>query len=245
LGGRIKRRFLTHGVGIEKGVHRVEEMLRLADALGIERESRVVAPERRGAPQAPAGRYAVIHAAPMFRYKQWMVEGWRALAAALLARGLTVVATGGPSVEERKYLDSVWAGSGMPVTRLDGVLDWVQLTGLLAKARVYVGPDTSVTHLAAATGCPTVALYGPTDPRLWGPWPVGGLDTMWAASGEVQQRGNVWLVQNPLPCMPCQLEGCERRLGSHSACLDELSPVRVIQAVEQALEFFPTPAHAH
>ena len=121
------------------------------------------------------------------------------------------------------------------VRRLDGRLDWPQLAGLLAKARVYVGPDTSVTHVAAAAGCPTVALYGPTDPRLWGPWPTGGLDTMWDAAGTVQRRGNVWLVQNPLPCLPCQLEGCERRLESYSACLDELSPRQVIAAVEEAL----------
>ena len=40
----------------------------------------------------------------------------------------------------------------MPVRRLDGQLDWPQLGGLLAKARIYVGPDTSVTHLAAASG---------------------------------------------------------------------------------------------
>jgi len=57
----------------------------------------------------------------------------------------------------------------------------------------------------------------------------------WEAAGRIQRRGNVWLVQNPLPCMPCQLEGCERRLGSYSACLDELPAQQVIGAVEQAL----------
>ena len=160
-------------------------------------------------------------------------SGWRDVAAALAARGLRVVATGGPAEAERRYLDEVWDGA--PVTRRDGQLDWPQLAGLLAKARVYVGPDTSVTHLAAAAGCPTVALYGPTDPRLWGPWPVGGLEQIWAASGTIQHRGNVWLVQNPLPCMPCQLEGCERRLDSYSQCLIELPAEQVIAAVDQAL----------
>ena len=155
------------------------------------------------------------------------------MAAALTVRGLSVIATGGPAQSERDYLDDVW--NGAPVRRMDGQLSWPQLAELLAKARVYIGPDTSVTHLAAASGCPTVALYGPTDPRLWGPWPVGGLNKMWNATGAIQQRGNVWLVQNALPCTPCQLEGCERRLGSYSACLDELSAVQVIEAVGQAL----------
>jgi heptosyltransferase-3 len=51
----------------------------------------------------------------------------------------------------------------------------------------------------------------------------------------MQQRGNVWLVQNPLPCLPCQLEGCERRLDSHSQCLDELSADQVTIALDRAL----------
>jgi heptosyltransferase-3 len=144
-----------------------------------------------------------------------------------------VIATGGPLESERHYLDAVWNGTS--VARRDGQLAWPQLAGLLSNARVYVGPDTSVTHLAAAAGCPTVAIYGPTDPRLWGPWPVGGMDENWAAAGVIQRRGNVWLVQNALPCMPCQLEGCERRLDSYSQCLDELSAAQVIAAADQAL----------
>ncbi len=57
----------------------------------------------------PTGPYAVIHAAPMFRYKQWTAGADGAtLAAALAARGLTVVATGGPAEAERRYLDEVW-----------------------------------------------------------------------------------------------------------------------------------------
>ena len=233
FGGRVKSMLLHRGVTQVDGVHRVEQILRLADALGIERVPELVCPRAAEAVGLPAAPYAVIHAAPMFRYKQWTESGWRELAAALGARGLEVIATGGPAKAERRYLDAVW--NGAPVTRRDGQLSWSQLAGLVSKARVYIGPDTSVTHLAAATGCPTVALYGPTDPRLWGPWPVGGMDESWAAAGAVQCRGNVWLVQNALPCMPCQLEGCERRLDSYSQCLDELAVGPVLAAVDQAL----------
>src|SRR5207302_4735726 len=79
------------------------------------------------------------------------------------ARGLAVVATGGP--DDRQYLDEVWAGQP-EVHRIDGKLSWPELAGLIAGARAYVGPDTSVTHMAAATCAPTIALYGPTDPLL-------------------------------------------------------------------------------
>ena len=112
---------------------------------------------------------------------------------------------------------------------------WLVLLSNRRAARLFVGPDTSTTHLAAAAGCPTVALFGPTDPRIWGPWPAGGLAAPWNASGAIQQRGNVVLVQNPLPCLPCQLEGCERHVGSASVCLQELAPEQVLAGIDLAL----------
>jgi heptosyltransferase-3 len=233
--GRLKGLLLHRSIMSDPRVHRVEAILRLADALGIPRVPEIVPPRAAYAP--PEQPYAVIHAAPFFEYKRWTISGWRALAEALTARGLTVIVTGGSSPTERQYLNSVC--HDMPVSRRDGVLGWGELAGLLSAARVFVGPDTSVTHLAAATGCPTVALYGPTDPRLWGPWPAQGLDPIWADTARIQNRGNVWLVQHAFPCTPCQLEGCERRLESYSACLDALSVEQVMGAVEEALSLQP------
>ena len=233
LSGRIKNALLQRSVPHDQHAHRVEAVLRLVDALGLPRAAELVPPRAAFAAELPEGDYAVVHAAPMFHYKRWTAAGWRALADALAARGLTVIATGGPAAAERGYLDEVWQGT--PVLRRDGTLGWGALSGLIGKARLFVGPDTSVTHLAAAIGCPTVALYGPTDPRLWGPWPAGGLAEAWNATGAVQRRGNVFLVQNAFPCTPCQLEGCERRLDSYSACLDALPLAQVLTAVDEAL----------
>lgn len=225
-----------HPVPADARNHRVEELLRLAATLGFDGKPNLVCPQGTSVDGiAPAKPYAVLHASPMYRYKQWTEAGWRALAQTLAARKLALVATGGPDADERSYLDAVWGASDAPIKRLDGQLDWPQLAALLAGAAVYVGPDTSTTHLAAGSGCPTVALYGPTDPRLWGPWPVGGLEQPWSATGAIQRRGNVWLVQYALPCTPCQKEGCDRHLNSHSQCLDELPVRQVLTAVDQAL----------
>jgi heptosyltransferase-3 len=253
--GALRRLALWRSVPPQPGAHRLEDMLRLADAIGIARVGRLVCPggvsDGGHASRAPDGGetpprmesqnledaeldYAVIHAAPMFRYKRWTTEGWRTVAAKLLARGLKVVATGGPGAAERAFLDDVF-GPLPGVVRRDGQLSWPQLARLLSGARLFVGPDTSVTHLAAAAGCPTVALFGPTDPRRWGPVPAGGLDSMWDAAGTIQRRNNVWLVQQPLPCLPCQNEGCERHLTSFSRCLDELQPAQVLEAADAAL----------
>jgi heptosyltransferase III len=231
LGNVVKRLALHHSTPAAENVHRVEQMLRIADALGIPRVAEVVCPAATPLDNILlTGSYAVIHAAPMFRYKRWTAEGWRALAGGLAQRGLSVVAITGPDDAERKYLAGVWQG----VTTVHQTT-WAETVHLLLGARVYIGPDTAASHLAAATGCPTVVLFGPMDPRVWGPWPVGGLIAPWRVSAKIQRQGNVWVVQNPLPCMPCTFEGCERHIESYSSCLDELPPAQLLTAVDDAL----------
>ncbi len=232
LSASIKRLALSRSYTSDRGRHRIVDLLRLTELLGIPGCAEIVCPQGIVRPGLlPTSPYAVVHAAPKYTYKRWTSDGWQNLAGALRQRGLATTAVGAKS--DRAYLDEVWRQSD--VTRRDGTLSWPELAALIGAARVYIGPDTAVTHLAAGTGVPTVALYGPTDPRIWGPWPVGGLDRPWAAAGTIQHRGNVWLVQNPLPCLPCRLEGCERRLDSHSQCLDELAVEQVVVAVDQAL----------
>ncbi len=230
VSGAAKRFLLKRSTPSEPNLHRVEQMLRLADLVGVARVPEMVCPAEKPPSFDPGENFALIHAAPMFRYKEWTREGWRALAAGLKERGIETVAIGGPDQDEQRYLANVWRGL-TPVHQAR----WPETVWLLRRARVYIGPDTSVTHLAAAAGCPTVALFGPMDPRVWGPFPVGGLSEPWAARGTIQTRGNAVLVQNPLPCLPCTFEGCERRIDSHSACLDELAPEQVLAAVDRAL----------
>ena len=105
----LKRIALHRAVPAAEKLHRVEQNLRLADALDIPRVPELVCP---AAAQAAAvsinGKYAVIHAAPMFAYKEWTPDGWRAVAADLAKRGLSIVAIGGPGETERRYLENVW-----------------------------------------------------------------------------------------------------------------------------------------
>jgi ADP-heptose:LPS heptosyltransferase len=49
-------------------------------------------------------------------------------------------------------------------------LSLLELFHYLRKVRALIGNDSGITHLAAFCGCPTIALFGPTDPRTWGPF---------------------------------------------------------------------------
>jgi len=111
---------------------------------------------------------------------------------------------------------------------------------LASRARVYVGPDTAMTHIAAALGVPTVALFGPSNTVKWGPWPRGHAveSNPWRRCGS-QHVNNVMLVQGATACAPCMLEGCGRSIGSFSDCLQHLPASRVMAAIDQALGVGP------
>jgi heptosyltransferase III len=119
---------------------------------------------------------------------------------------------------------------------LAGKFSFPQLAILLERAALYVGPDTVTTHLAAAAGVPTVALFGPSNPVKWGPWPKNSDAHLspYRFRG-TQFVGNVALVQGAGHCVPCLQEGCARHEGSESVCLQMLAAGTVIEAVEKLL----------
>ena len=95
-------------------------MLRLADVLDVPRIPELVGPA--AAPNShivDGGDFALVHATPMFAYKEWTPEGWRAVAAGLAQRGLPVVAIGGPGDAERRYLEKSGRAS-LPFIRWNG-----------------------------------------------------------------------------------------------------------------------------
>jgi len=251
-----KRLSLRHPLLIDEHLHRVHENERVAALLGLAPARTVVPPtahvevdawaarlaaEAPGAPAFDARRpFAVIHPSPRWRYKQWHAEGWRGLLADLHARGLQLVLSGGPGEAESRYLDSLLEGlddaTRQAVVRIQGRLSLAELADLLRHAAVYIGPDTATTHLAAACGTPTLALFGPTDPRQWGPSPAIGLDQPWAKAAARQVRGNVIMLQQLVrDCVPCQREGCGGHRGSRSDCLDQLATATVVAAAQSVL----------
>ncbi len=227
--------------------HTVIQNLTLAKAMGLSPCPVVIPPRATtgsAMPFDPPASYAVIHPYPMWRYKRWPEECWLSLIYALNHRGLFVLISGGPDPQERTACARLAAAAGDQTVDASGRLSFSQLATLLRGARLYVGPDTVTTHLAAACGTPTAALFGPSNPVKWGPWPAGasadGNASPYVMSKQPWQRaGNVALIQGPGTCVPCRLEGCERHKGSHSRCMDELTVSVVLEAITGLLQDIP------
>lgn len=238
----VKLRLMDNAVRFDDiNTHTVSMGLKLADLASVARCPEVVPPTAGGSlPPGIEQAFVVLHPFPKFTYKMWTEAGWNALTQALQGRGFQVLLTGSNEVEEVAYCQRVAASSG--ALCLAGKLSLAQTADLLRRAKLFVGPDTAVTHLAAACGIPTVALFGPSNPVKWGPWPSGRdvIDSPWQPVGSAR-HGNVMLLQGSGQCVPCRLEGCDRHLASWSRCLQEMPAARVIDAALGMLE--PTSAN--
>ncbi len=187
-------------------------------------------------------KYAVLHVHPQWTYKRWTDQGWLEIGYYLRQIGLKLVLTGSATVEELDYIAQIACQLPEDTVNLAGKLTLAELTAIIEQAMLYIGPDTGITHLAAATGIPVIALFGPTNPVKWAPWPKGytQFENPFHKVGD-QQVTNVFLVQGQGACVPCYLEGCDRHRQSRSQCLDHLTSQRVKDTINKALAMVKRP----
>ncbi len=111
---------------------------------------------------------AVIHPGAASGSRRWPAERFAAVACALAARGLTVVISG--NAAERTLAVQVAQAAGLsPESVLAGQTGLAELAAIVAAASIVISNDTGVAHLAVAYGTPSVTLFGPVSPALWGP----------------------------------------------------------------------------
>jgi len=131
------------------------------DDLRIDVDAALAAPAAAGA--------TLLHPGAAGAARRWPPARWAAVARAERARGHDVVLTAGPG--EVALAASVAAEAGLEPGAVLSGLGLAALAATVASAgRVVVG-DTGLAHLAVAVGTPSLALFGPTSPRCWGPPP--------------------------------------------------------------------------
>mgnify|MGYP000314124290 FL=1 len=184
--------------------------------------------------------YVVLHPGPLTAYKRWPLAHWQALITYLVQRGLQVVLSASPAKQDLQLNHDILSllGDDVRAQVIDtaGRLSIPQAGALLRNAVLYIGVDTSITHLAAACNTPTITLFGATPPTNFGPWPNGFIGKQpYQLRARSQTVGNITILQGPGECVPCRKAGCLDRADSNSECLDLLEPNQVIEAVEKIL----------
>lgn len=115
-------------------------------------------------PQRHSRRYAILHPTASAPQKAWPADRFRKLAEHIVVQfDLEPVFIGGPG-EDLSCFSAFRTVCGA----LEESKQW------LAGADLFVGNDSGPAHIAAAFGIPLVVLFGPSDPRIWGPWKTPG-----------------------------------------------------------------------
>ena len=157
----------------------------------------------------PAGGYIVL--CPLGSYEKKNLS--QAVAAHLVrhwSQRQAVYLIGGPGESAR--LDKIARMTGLPLTQVfAGTLTLPELAAFLQTAECLVSVDTGPMHVAQAAGCPTVAVFGPTDPRIWGP----------------RNPGDVVLYKRK-DCSPCWGKG----LCQTNECIAAIGAMEILRAVE-------------
>lgn len=243
-----KRAFLTHALEFPENIPVARYCELVAQSLEIPvgsltvkvfwdeaDEARVVDLLRRRNCNGP---FFVVHPFARWIYKYWKFDRFAAVSDAITDRyGLQPVWTSSPSAEEKALLaDTARLCRNRPVL-LSGELTLNQMTCLLRRATFYLGLDTAVTHLAASTGVPMVALYGPTFTSRWFPWHnAGDPGQSCPETRGVLRRGNIVVLQKDMDCVPCGKAGCDDSGEFESPCLIEIGIDEVLTAVDLLLK---------
>jgi heptosyltransferase-3 len=184
--------------------------------------------------------YVVIHPGPLTAYKRWPLSYWQTLLTWIVKQGYQAILSASPAKQDLQLNHDILSlldeETRQNVLNTAGLLSIPQAGTLIRGAIAYVGVDTSITHLAAACNTPTIALFGPTPPTNFGPWPNGFIgEQPYQLRSRSQTVGNITILQGPGECVPCRKAGCEDKASSKSECLDQLEPIQVIEALQSAM----------
>ncbi len=223
--GRLRGRLYSHCVEAAYGtMHMIDYHAMACSALGL--------PIRGGDPVLPLSGenheqahriketlpldgkpWVMLHPGARYWFKAWSAERFAALADTFHDKGFRVVLVGSPS--EQAVATAVMKATKRPLASLVGKTSLLELAALMTQCRLFIGNDAGPMHMAAAVGCPVVALFGPSNPAVWGP------------------RGKYTkTIYKGLDCRECFHPGCSR---GEQSCMNLITVQEVLEAAEEFL----------
>lgn len=210
-------------IPVDDGRHAIERYLQVAEYIGCgaggqggripftkrDRDSIDVVLDHHGIQHKP-----LVGINPMAKWptKLWEPKQFATLASRIQdVLGHEVVFTG--SQRDRPVIGRMIQTMPTHPLNLAGLISLKELAYLYTRCTLAVTTDTGPMHMAAAMGCPVVALFGPTSPLRTGPY------------GEGHQ-----VIRTGIECSPCFKKRCD-----HMSCMKEIGVEQVFEAVKKAL----------
>jgi heptosyltransferase III len=163
----------------------------------------------------PGGQpFALIHPTAAFETKQWAMKNFARVAEELTARGLIPVVI--VSSKETLVVESLVKESSARIIALSD-LSLPEVTALASQARLFVGNDSGIAHIAAAAGAPCIVIFGSSNVSHWRPW----------------SRQPSEVVREEMPCQPCHGYFCAE--FEKPECILRVPLERVVGAIDRVL----------
>ena len=143
--------------------------------------------------------------------REWDVEYWASALSEINRRWPVILVGGRAAPQVTAKLSGTWADFG-------GKLSLPLLAALCGQAKLCIGCDGGLLHLAATMQTPVVGIYGPSDWQETGP-------------RGVSHR----LVRHPVECSPCLLNKCKWQGADEKKCLRRIAPQEVVKASRELL----------
>ncbi len=157
---------------------------------------------------------ALLHPSTAFFTKQWPTENFARTAEFLADRGLHTVAIASKS--ESTVLTELSVASSVPITAFDD-LTLPEITALASRAKVFIGNDSGMAHIAVAVQTPSVVIFGSSNRTHWHPWTDARYE----------------VVFTPFECQPCP--GYECKMYGDAPCIRNIAVENVNTAIEHIL----------
>lgn len=157
---------------------------------------------------SPSEKYAVLIPGTTWSSKNWPTDFF-AQTAQLIAKDFKIVICGGKA--EIALGKEIQEKARVSVVNIVGRTTLLQMAGIIEGAAVVIAGDTGPLHIAAALQVPTVAIFGPTDPKIYAP--LG--------------QGNK-VIFSRIPCSFCHKVNCPK--GSAN-CMSEITPKEVVEMI--------------
>lgn len=162
----------------------------------------------------PGTKFALLHPVAAFETKQWATENFAKVADFLSENGFEVIAIA--TKKEREVLEKLNALSKSPVTTFDD-LTLPEITALASRAKIFIGNDSGIAHIAAAVQTPSVVIFGSSNRYHWRPWTDAPHE----------------IVYEEFACQPCAGYFCKE--FDEPKCILGVKVKSVVGVIEQVL----------
>jgi len=164
------------------------------------------------------GDYIVLAPSASFEPKRWPVSSFVELAEKLLLeRKETIVVLAGPLDKFCEAFDRI---SSPRLLNLQGKTSLKESMSILSRAKICIGNDSGMNHIAEASGVPVVTIFGPTDPKF----------------GFAPHGTSSRYVSRDMFCKPCSTTGKKTCWRERQFCMEEIRPDEVFTLSQEILE---------